>query len=416
MTGALDHRGRPRVAVTGAGVVTPAGNDLESFWQAHLAGRSTAAPIQAFDASDLPTTFACEVRDFDPSPYLTPQQVRRLDRSAQLGAVAAGAALAAAGESGIDPARRAVITGSGFGGLLSILEQYRVLLDDGARHVSPRLLPRFMPNAVAAFAAAQHGWLGPNHNIATACTASAHATGEGVEMIRAGRADTVLVGGADATIHPLLLTGFGQLGAQSTRNASPSQASRPFDRDRDGLVAGEGAAFLVLERWDLATARGAAVVGEVVGYGSNTDAYHPVAPRPDGSHAAAAMVAAIEDAGLSPGEIGHVNAHATSTPLGDLAEAHAIRLVFGGHNPPVTAPKGVMGHMMAAGGAAELILTLLSVARGLVPPTANFAGLDEGVDLDVVGGSARPLETAPALTNSFAFGGHNVALVVARGI
>ncbi|MEA2646684.1 MAG: 3-oxoacyl-[acyl-carrier-protein] synthase [Chloroflexota bacterium] len=395
------------------GVVTPAGNDLATFWETHAAGRSSAAPIRGFDATGLPTRFACEVADLDPSPYLSPQEARRLDRSALLGAIAVGAALADAGELDVEPARRAVISGSGFGGLIGTLEQHQVLLEQGPRHVSPRLLPRFMPNAVAAFAAARHGWTGPNHTISTACTASAHAIGEGLEMIRAGRADAVLVGGADAPIHPLLLTGFGQLGAQSTRNDDPARASRPFDRDRDGLVAGEGAAFLVLERLDAARARGATIAAELVGYGSNSDAYHPVAPRPDGSHAAAAMVAAIEDAGMTPSDIGHVNAHATATPLGDLAEARALATAFAGKPPAVTAPKGVMGHMMAAGGAAELVLAILAVTRGMTPPTANFGAADDGVDLDVVCGGPRRAVPAPAISNSFAFGGHNVSLVVA---
>lgn len=408
---ALDHRQRPRVAVTGVGVKTPAGCDLDSFWETLLAGRSAAANITGFDASDMPVRFACEVRDFDPVPYLGPKEVRRVDRVAQLGFASAIDALRDAGEPGVDPARCAVVSGTGIGGLITMEAQIKVLLDRGPTRVTPFLVPMMMPNATPALVAMELGWTGANVCLATACAAGTHALGEGARLIRDGTVDVVLAGGAEAVITPIAVAAFARMGALSTRHDEPERASRPFDVDRDGFVMGEGAAFVVLERWDRATARGARIYGEVLGYGRNADAYHITAPSPGGSGASACMQLALDDAGLEPSAIAHVNAHGTSTPLNDASEAEAIAKVFGESPPPVTSTKGVIGHLIGAAGAVEAVASLLSLRDGLVPPTANHERTDPEITVDVVADSPRELR-GPVLSNSFGFGGHNATLVL----
>jgi 3-oxoacyl-[acyl-carrier-protein] synthase II len=410
-----DHRGRTRVAVTGMGVKTPAGNDLATFWSTIAAGRSMAATITRFDPSPLPVRFGCEVRDFDPATYLGPKESRRVDRVTQLGFAAAADALADAGELGGDPARCAVILGTGIGGLITLEEQTGVYLEKGAGRVSPFLVPMMMANATAGTIAMRFGWRGPNMCIATACAASANAIGEAARLIRDDTADVVMTGGSEACMTPTALSAFARMTALSTRNEDPEHASRPFDAARDGFVMGEGAATLVLERWDRAVARGARIYGEVVGYGRNADAYHITAPSPGGEGAAACMQLALEDAGLAATAIGHVNAHGTSTPLNDAAEAEAIRKVFGDTPPPVTSTKGVTGHLVGAAGATEAIACLLALTHGEVPPTANLKRLGDDIALDVVSGGARTLAPAPVLSNSFGFGGHNATLVFAPG-
>ena len=408
----VDHRGRPRVAVTGMGVKTPAGIDLPSFWDTLLAGRPSAAPITRYDASTQPVGFACEVRGFDPAQYLGHKEARRTDRVTQLGYAAATDALADAGELGTDPNRCGVVAGTGVGGLWTQEEEERVLFERGPGRVSPFLVPMMMANATAAFVAMNHGWKGPNICIATACAAGTHAVGEAIRFIRDGSADVVLAGGAEAAITPVAMAAFAKMGALSSRSAEPEKASRPFDPERDGFVMGEGAAFLVLERWDRAEARGARIYGELIGYGRNSDAHHITAPSPDGSGAVACMELALEDAGLAPADIGHVNTHGTSTPLNDAAEAEALVKVFAGQPPPVTSTKGVTGHLIGAAGAVEAVASLLAIRDGLVPPTANHDRTDPGIDLDVVAGSPRAV-TGPVLSNSFGFGGHNATLVLA---
>ncbi|MGH9179221.1 MAG: beta-ketoacyl-ACP synthase II [Acidimicrobiales bacterium] len=408
----VDHRGRPRVAVTGMGVKTPAGIDLPSFWGTLLVGRPSAAPITRYDATAQPVGFACEVRDFDPAQYLGHKEARRTDRVTQLGFAAATDALADAGELGADPGRCAVVAGTGVGGLWTQEEEERVLFERGPTRVSPFLVPMMMANATAAFVAMNHGWRGPNICIATACAAGTHAVGEAVRFIRDGSADVVLAGGAEAAITPVAMAAFARMGALSSRSAQPERASRPFDPERDGFVMGEGAAFLVLERWDRAEARGARIYGELVGYGRNSDAHHITAPAPDGSGAVACMELALEDAGLAAADVGHVNTHGTSTPLNDAAEAEALVKVFAGAPPPVTSTKGVTGHLIGAAGAVEAVASLLAIRDGLVPPTANHDRTDPAIDLDVVAGSPRSV-TGPVLSNSFGFGGHNATLVLA---
>jgi len=412
---AFDHRGRHRVAVTGIGVKVPAGLDPEAFWSRLCSGESTAAAYQRPDLAALPVPFGCEVRDFDPAEYFGPKEARRLDRVTLLGFAAAADALADAGEPGADPARCGVVIGTGVGGLSTIETQVGVLNAKGPSRVSPFLVPMMMVNATSATVAMRFGWTGPNLCIATACAASAHAVGESVRLIRDGSADVVLAGGAEAALTPTAISAFARMTALSTRSNDPARASRPFDAERDGFVMGEGAGALVIERWDRAVARGARVYAEIIGYGRNADAYHITAPSPGGEGAAACMRAAIDDAGLDTRAIGHVNAHGTSTPLNDAAEAEAIRKVFGDVAPPVTSIKGVTGHLIGAAGAVEAVASILALLHGAVPPTANHEVLGDGLGIDVVHGSPRPLEPMPVISNSFGFGGHNAALVIAPG-
>ena len=411
MTAALDHRGRPRVVVTGLGVKTPAGCDVGSFWSTLVAGRATAAPIRRFDVTDHPVKYACEVVDFDPEPYLGAKESRRADRVAQLGFAAAVDALADAGGVDADPARCAVVAGTGIGGLGTLEDQERIFIERGAERVSPFLVPMMMPNATAALIALRHGWTGPNVCIATACAAGAHAIGEGVRLVRDGSADVVMAGGAEAAVTPVALAAFARMGALSGRE-DPALASRPFDADRDGFVMGEGAAFVVLESLEHALARGARIHGEVIGYARTCDAFHITAPAPGGAGAAACMQLALDDAGVDAGVIGHVNAHGTSTPLNDAAEAEAIAKVFGEAGVPVTSTKGVTGHLIGAAGSTEAVASLLALAHGEVPPTANHERPDPALAVDVVAGAARPLDPKPVLSNSFGFGGHNATLVL----
>ena len=414
-TDSTDARGRVRVAVTGLGVKTPAGADLETFWSRLLSGRSTAATIQRYDPSPLPVRIGCEVLDFDPTAYLGAKEARRLDRVTQLGVAAAADALADAGDPGADPARCAVILGTGIGGLITLEEQISIYDEKGAGRVSPFLVPMMMTNATAGTVAMQLGWTGPNLCISTACAASAHAIGEAMRLIRDEVSDVVMTGGSESCMTPVAISAFARMTALSGRNDDPEHASRPFDAARDGFVMGEGASALLLERWDRAVARGAKIYGEVVGYGRNADAYHITAPSPGGEGAAACMQLALDDASLHSSAIGHVNAHGTSTPLNDAAEAEAIRKVFGESAPPVTSTKGVTGHLVGAAGATEAVACLLAMRDASVPPTANLEQMGEEIQLDVVTGAARPVAPAPALSNSFGFGGHNATLIFAPG-
>ena len=408
----LDQRGRPRVVVSGVGVKTPAGNDVASFWEQLCAGRASARTIESFDPAGLSITFAGEVRDFDAVEYFGPKEARRQDRVTQLGFGAAADALADAGELGADPSRCAVIIATGVGGLHTLEDNQRLYYDKGPSRVSPFFVPMMMPNATAGVVAMQLGWTGPNLCIATACAAGAHAIGEGVRLIRDGTADVVMAGGTEAAVTPLTVAAFARMGALSSRNDDPERASRPFDADRDGFVIGEGAGCVVLESLERARARGATVYGEVAGYGRNADAYHITAPSPGGAGAAVCMQLALDDAAMEASSIGHVNAHGTSTPLNDAAEAEAVRKVFGDAPPLVTSTKGVTGHLIGAAGAVEAVAALLSVRDGIVPPTANLERVGDDIELDVVAGSPREVGAKPAISNSFGFGGHNASLVL----
>ncbi|WP_163511848.1 beta-ketoacyl-[acyl-carrier-protein] synthase family protein [Fodinicola acaciae] len=408
-TGRPDRR---RVAVTGAGVRAPAGADVESVFAAMLKGESLAAPVPELAAAELPVTFACTV---PPPPamddYFPPREQRKTDRATQLAVAAARDAYVDAGLTEVDPDRAGVSVGSAMGGISSTEE---AVLSYGA---SPGDYPAFtvariMPNSPAARIALQLGFRGPCTTHVTACASGTDAIGAAAQKIRHGELDCAIAGGVDTPVTVGIMASFGRLRALSSRVDDPAAASRPFDADRDGFVMAEGATFLVLEDWDLAQRRGARIYGEIAGYASNCDAFHIVAPAAEGVVAARCMTTAIADAGLTPAGVGHVNAHGTSTVLNDRAESAALLRVFGSAGPPVTAPKSVVGHMMGGAGAYEALVALLSASRGVVPPVANFSapGIEEPID--VVAGEARLVGPAPALSNSFGFGGHNACLVL----
>ena len=409
----LDHRGRPRVAITGMGIKCPAGTDLVSVWATMRAGKSMAAPIDLFDAAPLDVRFACQVPDFDPVDYFGPKEVRRQDRVTHLGFAAAADAIENAGELNADPERCAVVAATGVGGLTTLEENCHIFYEKGPSRVSPFFVPMMMPNATAGVISMRYGFTGPAFCVSTACAAGTNAIGEGVRLLRDGSADVVIAGGTEA-FTAVTVAAFARMGALSKKNDDPTSASRPFDETRDGFVIAEGAAFLVLEPMERALARGATIHGEVAGYGRNSDAYHITAPSPGGAGAARCMQLALDDAGLEPSDIGHINAHGTSTPLNDAAEAEALRKVFGDAAPPVTAPKGVLGHMIGGAGAAEAVISLLAMRDGVLPPTANLARIGDDIALDVVHGAERTIDARPAISNSFGFGGHNASLVLRR--
>ena len=406
-----------RVVITGVGLATPAGNDPDTFWDTVVAGRAVAAPIEAFSTEDHPITYACEVRDFDPEARFGFKEARRIDRAAQLGlAASADAVRSAFGDggvvgAGIDPARTGVVAGTGIGGLRTLEEQVGLYHERGPRKVSPLLVPMMMANATAGLIGIEWGLTGPNFCVATACAAGANAIGEAGRLVREGACDVVVAGGTECALTPVSLAAFWRMGALSS-NPDPALASRPFDADRDGFVMGEGAAFLILEEAETAVARGATIWGELLGYGRTCDAHHITAPAESGAGAVACMEAALADAGLTPGEVGHVNAHGTSTPLNDAAEAAAITKVFGAGAVPVTSTKGVTGHLIGAAGAVEAVGSLLALRHGLVPPTANHEQRGDGIEVDVVAGAPREVAAAPVVSNSFGFGGHNASLVL----
>lgn len=412
-TSFTDHLGRPRVAVVGLGVKTPAGCDLETFWSTLLAGRSMAGRIQLWDASALTVQIACEVLDFDPVDYFAPKEVKRADRVAHLGFAAAADALADAGELGADPARCGVVVGTGIGGIHTLHDQTEIYLAKGPSRVSPYFVPMMMANATAGHIGMRFGWKGPNTCISTACAAGTHAVGEAVRLVRDGTSDIVMAGGTEAVVSPVPMAAFARMGALSGRNDEPHLASRPYDVARNGFVMGEGAAFLVLERLDRAIGRGARIYGEIIGYGRNADAYHITAPSPGGEGATACMQLALADAGLEPSQIGHINGHGTSTPLNDAAEGAAVHKVFGDSPPPITSTKGVTGHLIGAAGATEAVASFLAIRDGIVPPTANVSEVDPEINLDVVRGEPRKLAPAPVISNSFGFGGHNATVILA---
>lgn len=420
--------GRPRVVITGLGAVTPAGRTAADTFAAVLAGRPAAGPITAWDTTGHPVTFAAEVAGFDPAPVVDARDARRMDRVSQLGLVAADEALALAGlgrpasgavphggtrrDAEVDPARVAVVIGSGVGGIVTLEDQIETRVTRGVHRVGPLLIPMMMANATAGLVALRHGFRGAALSVATACASGANSIGEAADMIRAGRVDVVVAGGAEASITPTAMAAFARMAALSGRNDDPAAASRPFDRDRDGFVMGEGAGVVVLESAEHAARRGATVLGEVLGYGATCDAHHITAPDPDGGGAIACMRHALADAGLTPEAITQVNAHGTSTPLNDAAESSAMTAVFGPNGPPVTSTKGVTGHLVGAAGAVEAVLALLSAAAGTVPPVANLVDPDV-TGIDLVRDEPRAVARGPVLSNSFGFGGHNASLVLA---
>jgi 3-oxoacyl-[acyl-carrier-protein] synthase II len=401
-----------KVAVTGLGIACPAGLTVDEVFDRVLEARSTAAPIEGFDASTLPVTFACETRGVDFEAHVGPKEVRRIDRAGLLGVAAADDAIGDAGELGVDPARIAVIAGTGVGGLTTLEHEVGVHLERGPKRVSPFLVPMMMVNATAGLISMKHGFTGASLCVSTACASGANAIGEGLRMIRDGSADVVVCGGTEAAITPTSMAAFARMGALSTRNDDPTAASRPFDTGRDGFVMGDGAAFLVLEAWDRAEARGATIHGELAGYGRTCDAHHITAPAPGGVGAIACMEQALADAGLDASAVTHINAHGTSTPLNDAAEAEAIAKIFGANSPPVTSTKGVTGHLVGAAGAVEAVIGLTCATRGTVPPVANLTDPDPAITIDLVRDEPRPITPGAVLSNSFGFGGHNVTLVL----
>ncbi|OEV05754.1 beta-ketoacyl-ACP synthase II [Streptomyces oceani] len=400
---------RQRVAVTGLGVKTAAGNDLETFWGTLCRGRSMARQVTAFDAGTLSVDFACEVRDFDPRAYMDAKSAKRMDRTAQLGFAAATDALADAGAHAVPPEQRGVVTGTGHGGTRTQEDEFGAVPTRGYQRVSPHYVPMTMANATAGLLSIRHELKGPSLCICTACASGAQAIGEGARLVREGAADLVLAGGCESAVSPLTMSSFARMGALSTRVSDPERASRPFDVDRDGFVMGEGAGFLVLENWDHAVSRDATIYGELAGYGRNSDAHHITAPSPDGSGARTCMQQALTDAGLTTDDIVHINAHGTSTPLNDVTEAKAIVELFS-RRFPVTSTKSVIGHLIGAAGAVEAVATLLTMREGVAHPTANLERRDPECDLDVVADGVRKLPEGPMLSNSFGFGGHNASL------
>jgi 3-oxoacyl-[acyl-carrier-protein] synthase II len=399
------------VVVTGLGATTPLGGDVASTWEALLAGKSGVSRIEAdwVERFELPVKIAAQLA-VEPSEVLKRVEARRLDRCEQVAIIAAREAWQHAGAPEVEPERLAVIVGTGIGGAVTLLTQDDILENDGVRKVSPLTIPMLMPNGPAAHVGLEFKARGGVHAPVSACASGAEALAWGWRMLKAGEVDVVIAGGAEACITGIPLAGFSQMRAMCiSHNDDPERASRPFDAARDGFVLGEGAGIMVLERAEYAAARGATVHGRLAGIGTSSDAYHITAPDPEGSGQARAMKAALRTGGLEPADIGHVNCHATSTPVGDVGEAVSVRKAIGDH-PILTAPKGSLGHLLGAAGAVEGIAALLSIRDGLIPPTANLENVDPGVQLDVVSGEARKVELTAALNDSFGFGGHNVAL------
>jgi len=402
------------VVVTGLGATTPLGGDVPSTWDALLAGRSGVSRITDDWVKEYPAQLVARLAT-EPSEQLDRVRARRLDRSQQVAVVAAEQAWAESGaaDSGVDPERIAVVFGTGIGGALTLLGQDDVLEEKGPKRVSPFTIPMLMPNGPAAAVGLSIGAKGGVHAPVSACASGAEAIRWGLDLLRFDRADVVLVGGTEACVHPLPMAGFAAMRAMSTRNDEPERASRPFDKGRDGFVLGEGAAALVLERGDSARARGARIHARLVGAAGTADGYDLVAPHPEGEGAGRAITAALRDAGLSPADIGHVNAHATSTPVGDTAEAAAIRSSLGDH-VLVSATKSQTGHLLGAAGALEAVFTILALREQVVPATANLDDPDDDANvqaLDIVRGEPRRTPLTAAVNDSFGFGGHNMALV-----
>lgn len=411
--------GRHRVVVTGLGLVTPIGTGVDAVWEAACAGTSGAAPITLFDTADHTTKFACEVDGFDPTTYMEHRTARRMDRFAQLGVAAARLALEDASLTPGDTAdRMGVLVGSGVGGLGTFQEQCEVYMEKGPTRVSPLFIPMMIANMAAAQISMELGLKGPLSNVTTACASGNHSLGDATEIIRRGQADVMLSGGAEAAITRIGIAAFNAMKALSTRNDDPATGSRPFDAGRDGFVMGEAGAVLVLESLEHALARGADIVGEIVGYGQSGDAHHLTEPDPTGEGPARAMQMAMDDAGFVAEDIDYVNAHGTSTPVGDPGEIRVIRKVLGdaiAQGVMVSSTKSMHGHCLGAAGGVEAALVALALSQGMVPPTINVSELDpecEGVDH--VLHTARPAPIRNALSNSFGFGGHNAVIAFSR--
>ncbi|MBN4076429.1 beta-ketoacyl-ACP synthase II [Gemmatimonas aurantiaca] len=407
-----------KVVITGLGWVTPLGNDVDSVWQALLDGKSGVGPVTRFDASAFSTRVAAEVKDFNPEEFISKKEVRRMDLSEQYAVVASQKAI---DDSGVDIEtldldRAGVVIGSGIGGITTFEKQHENLLKGGPGRVSPFFIPMMISNMCAGLVGMRFGFRGPNYATVSACASSSHAIVDVFRMIQRGDMDFALAGGAEATITPTSLAGFCSARAMTHRNDDPERASRPFDKDRDGFVMGEGSGIMVLEDEEHAKKRGAKIYGEMLGAAMTCDAYHMTAPRPDGLGARMAMAKALSDGGINTVDVGLINTHGTSTGLGDIAETKAIKEVFGAHAKKllVNSTKSMIGHLLGSAGAVEAIATIKSLQAGKVHPTINLENPDPECDLDYIAHTAREADIEYALTNSFGFGGHNVSLLLAR--
>jgi len=405
---------RRRVVVTGMGVLSPIGNTIDSLWRNAVAGTSGANVIDSFDASDYSVKICASVKDFDVSEFMDRKEARRIDPFIQYG-LAAG--IRAIEDSGLeahpdDGNRIGVSIGSGIGGINTIEDTHSTLLKSGPRRVSPFFVPASVINMISGNLSIRYGFRGPNLAVVTACTTGTHNIGLGARLIQYGDADVMVVGGAEQACSPITIAAFSSMKALSTRNDDPERASRPWDADRDGFLLGDGAGVLVLEEYERAKARGAKIYCEVTGFGMSGDAFHITSPCEDGAGAIAAMRNALQDAGLAPDDIDYINAHGTSTPLGDVAETLAIKRVFGADTRvPISSSKSMIGHLLGAAGAVEAVLTVLTLKNGVVPPTINLDNPGEGCDLDYVPNTARDVSIRAALSNSFGFGGTNGTVI-----
>ncbi len=412
-----------RVVITGTGLITALGTGTEKNWQALLAGRSGIAPITRFEVGKIDTRFAGEVKDFQPEQFIDKREVRRMDLFAQYALAATEMAIKESGlpigsdaPHGYAPEKVGVIVGSGIGGLSSLEEQHRKGLEKGFDRLSPFFIIQMITNMAPGLISIRYGCKGPNWSPVSACATSAHSIGEAWKSIRLGETDAVIAGGSEAAITPLGMGGFSVMKAMSTRNEDPAGASRPFDKERDGFVLGEGAGIVVLEELEHAKKRGANILAELVGYGANSDAHHVTAPAPEGEGAARCMRLALASAGMNPEDVGYINAHGTSTPLNDLHETQAIKTVFGAHarKLAVSSTKSMTGHMLGAAGGAETVISVLALRRGVLPPTINYTTPDPECDLDYVPNQAREQRVDAVMSNSFGFGGTNTVLVFKR--
>lgn len=410
-----------RAVVTGMGIISPVGNTVESAWNAICEGRSGIGEITEFDASAMNTRIAGEIRDFDVETIMSRKEARKFDKFVHYGMAASMQALAdagidAEGQHGINRDRIGCAIGAGIGGIATIENTTETYLRGGPRRVSPFFIPGAIVNMIGGYLSIQYGLRGPNIAIVTACTSATHNIGSALRMIQYGEADVMVAGGAEYATTPTAIAGFGSAKAMSTRNDDPTAASRPWDVERDGFVLSNGAGVIVLEELEHARARGANILAEVTGFGMSADAHHMTAPPADGEGAARCMDIALKDAGLNPEDIDYINAHGTSTPLGDLAEAHAVRHVFGNaaNKVAVSSTKSMTGHLLGAAGGVEAVFTVLALRDGILPPTINLHEPSEGCDLDFVPNEARQARIHAAVSNSFGFGGTNGTLVMKR--
>jgi 3-oxoacyl-[acyl-carrier-protein] synthase II len=405
-----------RVVVTGLGAITPLGNDVPTTWDAAVRAESGVDWIRGFDTSAFPVRVAAEVKDFEPTSVVSPKEARKLDRNVLLALASAKEAVGDAALNGFDPTRVGIVFGSAIGGLIGIMEQAEVLRERGPDRVSPNFLPNVLVDSASGQLAISLVIRGPNYAPVSACATGSHAVGEGAELIRRGDADAVLAGGTESCMHPLILAGFCAMRGLAAEDEYPPRASRPFDATRAGFVMGEGACTLVLESLTHAQRRGARIYAEVLGYGTSNDAHHMAQPEPEAIGVSDMMLSALRRADVAPERVGYINAHGTSTPLGDLAETRAIKRVFGEHayELAVSSTKSVTGHCFGAAGAIEAMMCVLALHHGVLPPTANYEVPDPDCDLDYVPNEARERQVDVALSNAMGLGGHNACVLVGR--